>query len=379
MKKKIYYWAPFIYKVATVKSIINSASSLSKYSKKYEPIILNTLGEWDEYKNILNKNNIEIYQLTKSKFLKNIKSDGFLRSRTAYLYIIFRTIIPLIVFLKKKTPTYLMIHLMTSIPLFVNLFFRNKTKFILRISGLPKLTLLRKLLWKLNIPYLFRIFSPTIDTKKDIEKKFLIDEKKICLLRDPIISNKEIVEKKKENQIEYKDYYLSIGRLTKQKNFIFLLKAISKLENENFKLLILGEGEQLIYLKNLIIKNGLTKKVFLLGYQRNVYKYLKNAKALICTSLWEDPGFFLIESGYCNIPVISSDCPNGPKEILDYGKNGYLYKNNSEKDLIDKLYEFNNDSSETLKQKILNLKKMTKEFTKFNHFKKLTNYLENEV
>ena len=63
-------------------------------------------------------------------------------------------------------------------------------------------------------------------------------QKKITLLRDPIISNTEIIEKKRENQSEYKDYYLSVGRLTKQKNFIFLLKCITKLKHKNFKFLI---------------------------------------------------------------------------------------------------------------------------------------------
>lgn len=379
MKKKVYYWAPFIDKVATVKSIINSASSLSKYSKKYEAIIINALGEWDEYEDILFRNNIKIHQLTENKFLKNIKGKGFIRSRAAYMYIIFKATVPLMLFIKKKKPEYLMIHLMTSIPLFINLFFRNKTKFILRISGLPKLNLIRKYLWKVNISYLFRIFSPTIDTKKNLEDLFSIKEKKITLLRDPIISNTEIIEKKRENQSEYKDYYLSVGRLTKQKNFIFLLKCITKLKHKNFKFLILGEGEQLYELKNFIKKNDLTNNVFLLGYKKNIYKYLKDAKALICTSLWEDPGFFLIESGYCNVPVISSDCPNGPKEILDHGNNGYLFKSNSEKDFINKFNEFNKDSSKILNTKILNLKKLTKEFTIFNHFKKLTSYLENEI
>ena len=59
--------------------------------------------------------------------------------------------------------------------------------------------------------------------------------------------------------------------------------------------------------------------VKMLGYQKNIFPLLKNAEALISTSLWEDPGFTLIESGFVNTLVITSNCPNGPKEILNGG------------------------------------------------------------
>ena len=123
----------------------------------------------------------------------------------------------------------------------------------------------------------------------------------------------------------------------------------------------------------------LQTKAFLLGHQSNVFKYLKYADCFILSSLWEDPGFVLAEASAMNTNIISSDCPNGPKEILDHGNNGYLFKSNSEKDFINKFNEFNKDSSKILNTKILNLKKLTKEFTIFNHFKKLTSYLENEI
>ena len=50
MKSKVYYWCPFIDKVATVRSVINSSYSLTRYNKLFEPIILNVCGEWTPYK-----------------------------------------------------------------------------------------------------------------------------------------------------------------------------------------------------------------------------------------------------------------------------------------------------------------------------------------
>ena len=70
-------------------------------------------------------------------------------------------------------------------------------------------------------------------------------------------------------------------------------------------------------------------KYFLLGYKKNIYKYLDKTKIFILPSLWEDPGFVLIEAGFMNKTILSSDCPNGPSELLENGKNGFLFETNS--------------------------------------------------
>ena len=62
------------------------------------------------------------------------------------------------------------------------------------------------------------------------------------------------------------------------------------------------------------------------GQVDNVYEYMKNAEIFVLTSLWEDPGFVIIEAGYNNLFVISSDCPHGPREFLNYGDSGILFK-----------------------------------------------------
>ena len=114
-------------------------------------------------------------------------------------------------------------------------------------------------------------------------------------------------------------------------------------------------------------------KVHILGYQNNIYKYLNIADCFILSSLWEDPGFVLIEAALSNVNIISSDCPNGPKEILP--KNGILFVNNDEKDFIDKFEKFKNMKSDELYKNKLNTKKNIKKFTLFQHFKNLNNIL----
>ena len=120
---------------------------------------------------------------------------------------------------------------------------------------------------------------------------------------------------------------------------------------------------------------GIENKVHLVGFQENVYQYLIKADCFVLSSLWEDPGFVLLEAGLSNTTVISSNCKNGPEEILNNENNGYLFKNNDLKDLLRKFDEFKSEDKNKLFKKKLNLKKEIKKFTFYSHFKSLNNII----
>ena len=122
----------------------------------------------------------------------------------------------------------------------------------------------------------------------------------------------------------------------------------------------------------------LDHKIILLGFKRNVYKYLKNSKAFILSSLWEEMGFVIIEAASCNTLIISSDCPNGPREFLNNGDAGYLFNNNSVNDLVQNLIKFDKDEKNIKYNKILLAKKNVKKFTIFNHYKELRKILDDK-
>ena len=117
-------------------------------------------------------------------------------------------------------------------------------------------------------------------------------------------------------------------------------------------LVIIGEGEKESELKQLSAKFKDNQKIHFTGYQNNVFKYLLNAECFILTSLWEDPGFVLVEAALANLPIISSKCPNGPEEII--GVNGYLFENNNLNDLSVKFKDF----LKTNKQEIYNTREI---------------------
>ena len=104
-----------------------------------------------------------------------------------------------------------------------------------------------------------------------------------------------------------------------------------------------------------------------MGYSNNIYKYMKGAKALILSSLWEDPGFVIIEAAMCNLFVISSDCKNGPREFLKKGKAGLLYETNKKDALKESLDNFLSLDSKINQKKIL-AKKNCSKYTVFNHY-----------
>ena len=368
--KTIYYWCPFVSRVATVRSVIKSAESLKKYSnKKFEPVIINVAGEWNNFKKNTNHLNIRIIKLTNSNILDESNWTGFIKSRIIYLYIFFLAIIPLYNFLNKKKPEYIIIHLISSLPLFLNFLLNLKTKIILRISGIPKLNLVRNLFWRVVLKKTYLITSPTIATLQDLKKKNFYPNK-LVLLNDPILTPSEIVKKKNEKSKIQGNYFISVGRLTKQKNFEFLIKNISKKikKNSSILLYIFGNGEEEKKLRNLISKLGLENNIKLFQYSENIYNYLCNSRGFILSSLWEDPGFVLVEAAYLNVPILSSDCKNGPREILNYGKNGILFKSNDPESFSKKFDEFLNLDNNKKKVFQLNAKKYIKRFSLFSHF-----------
>ena len=375
-KKQIYYWAPFINKVATIKAVYNSAKSLNKYSAgRYEGIILDVFGEWENSDYfILNKN--IFYKLGHYPFLFKFSSLGFLKSRIKYILVFFLSFFSLKKFIFEKKPEYLIIHLISSLPLFINYIFKSNTKIILRISGKPKLNFMRYYFWKLTIKKIYKITFPTIETLEYFKTLKIVSTDKLELLYDPILELNEINKLKKEDleeKFKGKDYYLSIGRLSKQKNFIFLIDCFLELikKNKELILIIIGTGEEFKKIHKLIKINNLENNIILVGYQKNVFKFLKNSKGFILSSLWEDPGFVIIEAMISNCFVISSDCPSGPKEILG-NENGILFKNNSKEDFIEKFNYYENLPLIEKEKIILRSKKTLKKFTLFYHYKSIS-------
>ena len=258
MVKKILYWAPCLNKVGTYYSTINSAISIEKYSKgSFKPVIINVCGEWNESEDLLKQNNVEIIQFYKKNFFKYLPKNGFLRSRFSYLTIAILSIIPLIKFLNKNKNEILIIHLIITLPLLLKFIFNLKIKTILRISGFPKLNILRKNIWKSSNKILEYVTCPTKDLLEQIKEAKIFNNQKVLFLPDAIININTMNRKiNNNNEVVGTKTILAAGRLTKQKNFLYLLHEFEKFLKikKDYKLIILGEGEKKSEIQNYIKK-----------------------------------------------------------------------------------------------------------------------------
>lgn len=119
---------------------------------------------------------------------------------------------------------------------------------------------------------------------------------------------------------------LAIGRLTPQKDFPTLIRAFVQLRKTHYaRLLILGEGELRPLLQGMVSEHGLTADdVQLPGFVDNPHAWLSRASVFVLSSIWEGLPGVLIEALACGTPVVSTDCPSGPNEILQGGRWGRL-------------------------------------------------------
>lgn len=160
----------------------------------------------------------------------------------------------------------------------------------------------------------------------DLIHNFHISNSKIETIYNPV--DIEFISSV-EPKIDFfeKEYFnlISIGRLDRGKNHRLLINAISKLSSKKVRLYIFGTGELFKELEELILSLNLTKNVFLMGFDANPYKYLKAADLFVFGSNHEGFPNVLLEAMVCNLPIVSTNCPSGPNEILDVNF-GYNYK-----------------------------------------------------
>ncbi len=127
---------------------------------------------------------------------------------------------------------------------------------------------------------------------------------------------------------------IGAGRLTRQKDFTTLLRAFAAVrESRDCRLVILGEGEQRGKLKSLAASLGVMDSFNLPGFVANPYSWLARCSMFVLSSRWEGSPNVLKEALALGTPVVSTDCPSGPREILSDGRYGILVPTGDNEDL----------------------------------------------
>jgi glycosyltransferase involved in cell wall biosynthesis len=368
--KKIIFWAPLLSHVGTINAVIGMADSFKKFLK-YEVYIFNVFGEFDEFKLKKDYHFIDVF-----RFARYLPQTGKLSKIFVHLF----SILSLPYFFLKIIQIKPNILISSLLGYLTNLlkFLTNKIIFINSIQGYPRFNYLRYAVWRLLYSKSDFIFVMTKKTRIELINKINLNPQKIFNINNPIISSdirilaNENLTTNEENFFK-KKVFCSVGRLTKQKNFneLFLgLKKYSDFYDDNFNLIVIGEGEMKKDLENFIKKNNI-KNFFLLGFKSNPYKYMARSSLYMCTSLWEEPGHTLIEAGYLNLPILTSNCPNGPDEIIRDNYNGFKYKLGNIEDMAKNVNKINHLKNDELLKIKINMKRTISSYTKLKFSKSI--------
>lgn len=165
---------------------------------------------------------------------------------------------------------------------------------------------------------------------EDLAQVFKIPREKINVIYNPIIT--PVIQAKKDEPLDdpwfgsnQPPVILAIGRLTRQKGFDILIRAFAQVRKQRpAHLLILGEGEERKSLMDLSRELGVDQDIRMPGFVINPYPYMAKASMFVLSSRWEGLPTVLVEALYCGSPLIATDCPSGPREILKNGLYGKL-------------------------------------------------------
>jgi len=118
---------------------------------------------------------------------------------------------------------------------------------------------------------------------------------------------------------------IAVGRLVKRKGLDYLLQAIAKIQIPNIKVLLIGDGPEQNHLESLAVALGIRQQILFLGAvsDEKKFQYLSASDLFVLPSLHEGFGIVFLESMYCGLPIITTDC-GGQTDFLKDGRNGFL-------------------------------------------------------
>lgn len=291
----------------------------------------------------LKKINIKCY------YLKSLKRDVNIINAIYFIIDVYRLL---------KSYSFDVIHLNSSntlLAIISVLFIKKKPKIVFTFHGLSLLDKNYKSFFVLKFlsKFYFKFFSKFLNAAVFVSEVNYKEAKEYQIVKSGVViynglSDDDLKFLNKETAIDFfnvKCNYVfndclilgSIGRLSYQKNYEFLVENFWKIKevNPSIKIIIIGEGVLYNKLYNRIIKLGLEKDIFLVGALKNSYKYLKAFDLFTLPSRYEGLSISLLEAIYAGIPILASDV-GGNKEIVN-NDSRQLYEFDNINDYVDKL------------------------------------------
>jgi glycosyltransferase involved in cell wall biosynthesis len=328
-KKKISFFIPSLRGGGAERVFVNLANEFSKRGFDVDLVLAQKIGPY-------------LKEANKDVNIVDLKAKRVLYS-----------LFPLVKYLRKEKPPVLFSSLdhINVFAVLAKMVSRSKTKVVIRIANNFSLSIygtniFRRFLRRCSAVIFFRFADQIIAVSNgvadDLSRTLKISREKIKVIYNPTITPS--VFKKAKEEVSHlwlkekkEPVILSVGRLHNQKDYPNLIKAFNLLKQRKVKLIILGTGKEKENLNDLISKFKINEKVDILGFEDNPYAYMSKADVFVLSSKSEGLPNTLIEAMACGIPVVSTDCPSGPSEILRDGKYGELVPVGDAKKLAEKI------------------------------------------
>jgi len=234
--------------------------------------------------------------------------------------------------------------------IFIKLLFRIKASLIISIWCNPKLAFNNRTNFLSKMMYRLKSVNKIVTIAKGVqnilENDYRIKKNKLKTIYSGIEIEK-IQLMKNDELYELKDIfentnlikYITVSRFIEEKGHKHLIEAFSKVKNivPNSKLIIRGDGPLRSEIEKQIKEKNLENDIIILGRKKNIFKYITKSDIFVLPSETEGLPTVLLEALACGIPIISTNCETGPKEILDNGRYGLLVNVMDSDDLAEKM------------------------------------------
>ncbi|HEX4411830.1 MAG TPA: glycosyltransferase [Xanthobacteraceae bacterium] len=214
---------------------------------------------------------------------------------------------------------------------------RDRPKLILREVGSPSIAERNDPYRQNRIAYRIlrrvyrfadRIVTLTEGARDDLTKNFGVSAKSIAVMLTNAVVTQDVTEQLEQWDGESgreNDLIVCIGRLSPEKDQATLIRAVALLPAAlPWRLAMVGDGAERANLETLARKLGIADRVIFAGHVADPFPWMRRARVAVCSSVYEGLCNAIIEALACGTPVVSTDCPYGPVEILQRGRYGTL-------------------------------------------------------
>lgn len=291
---------------------------------------------------------------------------------------------------KRERPDMIfgMMHYSSTVVALAKKFYRLKARVISSPRG-PSTHYLRSCFERksdrLRLGLLFTLFCkwsdglvvPSAGTKEDCVKNFGARAERVRVINNSIDADevgRKSLAKPDLPPLGDGMVIATAGRLSMEKNIPLLLTAFSRLRSmEKVKLLVIGDGPERASLESLADELGIGDDTVFIGFQENPYPFIRRSHVFVHTCLVEGFGNIIVEAMACGVPVVATDCPCGPREIIRDGESGILVPMDDSEALAQTLHRLLHDKGRrellaeqgSLRARDFSIGKMVKAYEEF--------------